>query len=191
MGCEYLEEDYSFFKDELLDKYKFDYLVASAHYYPYMGEWASGWVDVNSKKELYAYCEYLVQMMSTGLFDFVAHPDMFGASYEFWDSEAIACSRYIFEAAKEYNVALEINANGFRKGVMHMQKSKRYMYPLESFWQLACEYDINVTVNSDAHLPNEIVSRVKDAILLAEKYNLRIIEYPDFCNRRGNKYKFL
>ena len=146
MECEYLEENHSFFKDELLDKYKFDYLVASAHYFPYRGEWASGWVDINGKNELIAYSEYLVQMIKTGLFDFVAHPDMFGASYELWDSNAIACSKYIFEAAKEYNVALEINANGFRKGVVRMRNVKRYMYPLESF--LAACFRIQSTCNS-------------------------------------------
>jgi histidinol-phosphatase (PHP family) len=188
MECEYLKEYHSFYSDELLGKHNFNYLSASAHFYPYKGEWVSGWT-LNAGVELAAYVNYIVQMMDTGLFDYVAHPDAFGGSYPKWDEDAIACSRYLFEAAEALKVPLEINAYGFRKGTIQTSFGERLMYPWEPFWELASQYKILVTVNSDAHRPADIVGRIDDGLLLAKKYNLNVIDDPSFCT--GNRAKLL
>jgi histidinol-phosphatase (PHP family) len=186
MECEYLQEYHSFYSEELLEKHKFDYLSASAHFFPYKGEWVSGW-EMNTRKELAAYAEYVVQMMKTGLFDYVAHPDMFGGSYPAWDKDAIACSRYILEAAEEFKIPLEINAYGFRKHAISTSDGVRPMYPWIYFWELASQYRVTVTVNSDAHRPEDIVGRMEDAFNIAEKYGLKLAEYTSFCNKRNVK----
>lgn len=182
MECEYIKDFHNFYSDELLGKHSFDYLAASAHFFPDKGEWVSSW-DVNTKVMLAAYVEYVVKMMSTGLFNFVAHPDLFGTSYDKWDKEAAACSKYLFEAAEAYKVALEINANGIRKGTIQTSSGIRLMYPWEPFWELLSQYDVQVTVNSDAHCPGDIVEKMDEGFLLAEKYKLKVADYSIFCRK--------
>lgn len=186
MECEYLKENHSFYADELLGAHKFDYLSASAHYFPYKGDWRSGW-DIRTKGELMAYAEYIVQMMETGLFDYVAHPDIFGGTYHTWDGNTAASSKYIFEAAEALNIPLEINAYGFRKAAIRTKAETRYMYPWEPFWALASRYNLSVTVNSDAHRPQDIIGKVEDAFLLVDKYKLRLVDNSVFCNKRNIK----
>lgn len=183
MECEYLKEYHNFYSEELLGKYKFDYLSASAHFFPYNGDWVSGW-EINTRKELAAYVEYVVQMMRTGLFDYVAHPDMFGGSYHTWDEDTIACSRYLLEAAETLRVPLEINAYGLRKHTITTSNGIRHMYPWEPFWELTSQYKVTVTVNSDAHRPEDIIGKMEDALNIADKYNLKLVEDPYFCNKR-------
>lgn len=189
MECEYSKAYHAFFAEELLQIRTFDFLSASAHYFPCHGGWESGWDRITGKDELAAYAEYLVTMIKTGLFDYVAHPDMFGSSYPSWDEEAAACSRYILEAAEACRVALEINSYGFRKGMARTRDGLRFMYPWEPFWELASRYDIPVTVNSDAHSPSDIVGKVEEASQIAARYGLKIIEFPHFCNRQRKKHK--
>jgi histidinol-phosphatase (PHP family) len=184
MECEYLKEHHNFYSEELLGKYKFDYLSASAHFFPFKGDWKSGW-DIRTKYELMAYAEYLAEMMRIGLFDYVAHPDIFGGTYHTWDENTIACSKYICEAAEAFKVPLEINAYGFRKGTRQTSEGTRYMYPWEPFWKIASEYNLFVTVNSDAHRPQDVVGRMDDALLLADKYNLKLVDNISFCNKRN------
>lgn len=183
MECEYLKEYHSFYNDELLGKYKFDYLSASAHFFPYNGDWVSGW-EINTRKELAAYVEYVVQMMRTGLFDYVAHPDMFGGSYPAWDEDAVACSRYILEAAESLGIPLEINAYGFRKHTISTSEGVRPMYPWVHFWELASQYKLTVTVNSDAHKPEDIIGRMSDGFNIADKYDLKLVDFSTFCNKQ-------
>jgi histidinol-phosphatase (PHP family) len=188
MECEYLKENHNFYTDELLGTHEFDYLSASAHYFPFRGDWKSGW-DIRTKGELVAYSEYIVQMMETGLFDYVAHPDIFGGNYHIWDDNTAASSKYIFEAAEALNIPLEINAYGFRKGTILTGMEERHMYPWEPFWALASQYNLSVTVNSDAHRPQDIIGKMEDALLLVDKYGLKLVDSSFFCNKRKLKQR--
>jgi len=50
------------------------------------------------------------------------------------------------------------------------------MYPLSPFWKLAKEFDIKVMINADAHSPDDLIKKTKEAINIAEKYNLTIVD---------------
>lgn len=171
--CEYAPEYINFYKEELLDKYQFQYLVGGAHYFPYRGEWIHCYGAENSKKNLMAYTDYLIHSMDCGLFAFIAHPDLFARFYHKWDIESIACSKAIFQAAIDRQAILEINGYGYRKSQISTSDGKRRPYPIDPFWEMAAEYNIPVIVNSDAHKPED-VDNYGGGLDLAETLNLKI-----------------
>lgn len=176
MECEYQKKYHSFFQEELLGKWGFDYLALGQHLFYSEGQLVFFWKDVKGVKELKIYTDLLVSGIESGLFSFVAHPDAFGSFYLPWDEETEACSRYILEAAEAYQLPLEINGHGFRKGLIDTSQGPRFRYPLEPFWEIASRYKVQVLINSDAHHPEHIGSYFQEGQDLAHKYALDIIE---------------
>ena len=176
MECEYRVESEDFLRDELLGNRDFDYLVLGPHFFPYEGEYLCSYGGPVNAATLWAYTDHLVEAMQTGLFAFVAHPDLFGNSYITWDDNCIACSREILRTAEQLKIPLEINGCGIRKGKKDFGGIMRYQYPLEDFWSLASEYDITVIVNSDAHTPGDIIDSMQTGYDMAELYNLKLAD---------------
>lgn len=174
--CEYLKDYHHFYKDVLIEQHKADYLILAGHEIDGTSPWNLTGMAKSLKEELKLYAEYLVKGMETGLFAFVAHPDVFGMFYLEWDDEAIAVSKYIIEAAAHYNMPLEINGYGLRKPEITTPQGIRRMYPLHKFWELASNYDISILANSDAHRPEDIDANIKEGYEIAHNYGLKKAE---------------
>ncbi len=131
-----------------------DYLIGSVHYI------APGW-DVDNPKwigkfrqqpveEIWAlYWKAYAACIRSGLFDFVAHPDLvkkFGfrppGDLRMYYEESIS-------AASSMDVPIEINTAGLRKEVGEI-------YPSAGFLRMACEAGVPTLINSDAHCPDEV-----------------------------------
>ncbi|HHT05945.1 MAG TPA: histidinol-phosphatase [Hydrogenispora sp.] len=183
MECEYSPDFIGFYQEELFGKRNFDYLIGGNHYVPYNGGWVGVHSYLKSKEELMAYADHMVETIASGLFAFIAHPDLFGNSYELWDEHAIECSKRILEAAAAYKVPLEVNAYGFRKPKIKTKAGTRPPYPLPPFWEMAAEYKgITVIANSDAHKPKDVgetatVDRIIDQFGLV-RADLSYLEKP-------------
>ncbi|MEM7184572.1 MAG: histidinol-phosphatase [Spirochaetota bacterium] len=176
MECEFAPEYVNFYQEILLDKYSFDYLIGAPHFVPGIEGWKNSYGGVKSPRDLRAYSNYMIDTMRSGLFAFIAHPDLFGNSYLEWDENTIACSRDIFSAAEELHIPLEINGYGLRKPKIDTPNGQRRMYPLLPFWELARDYDIQVIVNSDAHKPKDVAANMGEAIQIAESNDLLVTE---------------
>ena len=163
MECEYVPEFHAFYEDELLGARAFDYLVGAAHFFPEGDDWTGTYGGTRDAKSLRAYADYTIDMMETGLFDFIAHPDLFGNCYAVFDADARACSRDILVAARECDVGMEINALGLRKQARKKPGNPYPLYPWLPFWELAAECDPPVIVNSDAHRPEDLQGRAGEA----------------------------
>lgn len=116
----------------------------------------------------------VIKSIGSGLFKFIAHPDLFAGFYLKWDKESESCSKAILEAAADTGSVLEINGYGFRKPKIETPGGMRKPYPLDQFWQLAKHYDISVIINSDAHKPDDL-DNFGGAFELAETNSLKII----------------
>ena len=173
LECEYAPEYESFYREELLEHHQMDYLIGGAHYFPYRGAWQDVYGGIQNKSELLAYTNYVIDTLQSGLFLFMAHPDLFANSYLKWDKEAIACSTAILQAASQAGVALEINGYGFRKP--WLSAPHRPLYPLREFWELAAHFDVSVVINSDAHTPRDVLSSLEDCLCLAHDFSLRVV----------------
>jgi len=183
LECEYEDRYLSYYREELLKRWNFDYLILGQHLFYCDGELVYHWKGMRGYKELKAYTQEVIKGIESGLFAFVAHPDVFGGFYELWDQEAIACSRYILEAAEAYHIPLEINSSGFHKDKIQTRLELRNRFPLEHFWELAAHYDIQVVINSDAHQPDKLGEGWQEGVALARRYNLQMADLSYLCHK--------
>jgi len=173
MECEYLPEYKDWYADELLGKQGFEYLIGAAHFFPDEDEWVGTYGGTVDAKTLDAYAKYTIDMMATGYFAFIAHPDLFGNSYSQWDTNTAACARDICAAAADLNVPLEINALGIRKQESGHYDSKFPLYPWLPFWEEAAQHDLEIIVTSDAHRPKDLQVRAGAAMQIAIDLGLK------------------
>lgn len=185
MECEYVPKFHAFYEDELFGKRDFDYLVGGPHFFTDdYGSWTGTYGGTVDAKSLKDYARYVSEMIESGLFAFIAHPDLFGNCYKHWDANTISASRDIFEAAAECDVGLEINALGFRKIAKKKLFNPYPLYPWPPFWELASEYDVKVIVNADAHRPTDLQRMTSDAEALRVRCNLKAMDPMDIGSGR-------
>ena len=131
---------------------------------------------MDQPKMLNAYSRHLAEIMESGLFAFIAHPDLFGCSNEFWNDDLTSCSHDILSSAQATKTTLEINGYGMRKEPVQTSKGPRAQYPWPPFWELASEYKIEVVCNSDAHRPQDALACLDETRLLADRFDLKIAD---------------
>lgn len=137
---------------------KTDYLILGQHYVSFSKNYEnliSGF-GLASKDQIKLYAEYVVEGMKSGYFKMLAHPDLYMHGYINWDETAEEVARNIIKTAKETNTILEFNANGFRKGKKMSNEGMVYTYPNMHFFQLVKEYDCEVMISSDCHVPEQL-----------------------------------
>lgn len=96
--------------------------------------------------ERYAACT--IAGMETGLYSYLAHPDLFLHSYPAFDAAARQVSRALCQAARQSNMPLEYNVLGLEK---QAQGVPGIGYPCREFWQIAAEEGCKAIVGMDAH----------------------------------------
>ncbi len=123
----------------------------------------------SSEERLKEYVERVVEAIKSGVFSYVAHPDVlnFTGEKSIYENEM----RKICQASREYNIPLEINFLGIREG--------RH-YPSETFWKLAGKEKSPVTFGFDSHSPEYAFDG--DSYIVAKeivkKYKLNYIGKP-------------
>lgn len=122
-----------------------------------------------SVEDLKEYTDSVVKGIESGVFTYVAHPDvlMFRGDEAVYKSEA----RRLCEASKACGIPLEINFLGIREG---------RTYPNMLFWEVAGEVGCPVTFGFDAH---EVAAAydgesLKVAQTMVEKYSLNYVGRP-------------
>ena len=140
--------------EELAGRASWDYLIGSVHYL------GPGW-DVDNPKNIHRfhevpvdevwdrYWQRLLACIRTGLFDFVAHPDLPKKFGHRPTADPRSDYARVVEALRECDVAFELNTAGWRKPVAEP-------YPAFPFLAMAAEAGVPVLVNSDAHAPGEV-----------------------------------
>ena len=175
MECEHVPAFEGYYREVLLGELGFDYLIGGAHYLPWNGGWESVYGGTADAASLRAYTDYVIASMATGLYAFIAHPDLFANAYPVWDAEAEACSRAILAAAADLAVPLEINGYGMRKPEIETPEGVRLKYPWRRFWELAGEYGVQAVVTSDAHRPVDVGANLGEGMALAAECGLEVV----------------
>ena len=101
------------------------------------------------------YAERTLAGMRTGLFDYVAHPDLFCRTYPRFDAECAAASRDLCAAAKDLGLPLEYNLLGVQKGLRDAGDGL-LGYPCEGFWEIAAQCGAKAIIGFDAHRPEHL-----------------------------------
>ncbi|MFO7969664.1 MAG: histidinol-phosphatase [Bacillota bacterium] len=152
--------------EKLLDE--LDYLILGQHYILDEGKLKSVY-KIKTLKELTIYKTTIIKAMRTKYFKILAHPDIFLINQGELKKEIIDLCKEIILVAKQENVLLEINANGYRKK-KHEENGKLYnVYPREEFWRLVKELNAKAIISADAHHPKHLTD---EAIYQAQKLSI-------------------
>lgn len=120
-----------------------EYLIHGQHFL--QNEHPDGFhtiAETDNIEYLKEYVSNLVSAIKSGVFTYLAHPDIFNfiGDKKIYDQQM----RKICILSREENVPLEINCQGIR--------SKRN-YPNEAFWEIAAQEQSPVTIGFDSHQP--------------------------------------
>jgi len=152
----------------LLKELKLDYLLLGQHFFTLKDKSVYNLYDIPDSGLIVDYARDCAEAMSTGYFKMIAHPDLFGVNDFAWDINMDRATEIIIEAALKYDVIIEYNANGFRRGIRDFETGERYMYPLDNFWKEVAKTNAQVIIGSDSHNPNEIwdyvIPRARDEL---------------------------
>lgn len=176
LEIEYFENHEPMYR-ELLKKV--DYLILGQHYIasPEGRNGLKSCYILSSVKDLEIFSDTLVKAMASGFFKMVCHPDLMLFGFPEFSEAARAASLKIIDASVKWNVPLEINANGIRKGIYQSSQGTRYTYPREEFWKLAKERNAKVIISSDAHDPDWLFDQaVLDAYKFAAALDIEVVE---------------
>jgi histidinol-phosphatase (PHP family) len=142
---------------ELLAAHDFDYVVGSVHYLGDRGALDDRrydvWDSFTSADALWqTYFEWQAELVRSGLFDIVSHPDL----VKIWGEDRPAPERdprFHYEpfaqALSEYDIAVEISTAGLRKPVGEI-------YPSRVLAEMCLEAGAEFALSSDAHAPDQI-----------------------------------
>ena len=144
-----------------------EYLILGQHFINNeIGETYNG-ASTEDEERLSRYCHQVMDGMNTGLFTYVAHPDVF----RFVGDPAVY-QKHFREVCREANACgmpLEINLLG-------LGEDRHYPNPL--FWQVAAEEGCKAILGCDAHRPEALLDTAteKRALDFAKQLGLAVIE---------------
>ncbi|MBQ7823528.1 MAG: histidinol-phosphatase [Bacteroidaceae bacterium] len=171
LECEYFENYITWLK-EIVRKYDLDYIIFGNHFYktdeqfPYFGRYTT------TSEMLQLYEESILKGMESGLFAYVAHPDLFIRSYPQFDENCVNLSRKICKKARKMNIPLEYNVSG-----LEICKGNKEGYPHPTFWKIAADEGCLSIVGMDAHDNRclENYALYDNAVKYLNKLGIRIV----------------
>ncbi len=161
----------------LLKNNKIDYLILGNHCALQEGKVRYFFSKSTGKEDLIRYRDTLIDGVKTGLFSYIAHPDYFMGGYSKFDRTCKQISEEICDASLKYDVPLEFNFAGIRKGKVKFGFEERYLYPHLDFWKIAKKKNCKVIIGLDAHAPSELSHERNDiGYELVKKLGLNVID---------------
>lgn len=146
LECEYFHR-YMPWLEKFIEEEEIDYIILGNHYWEtdelkiYYGS------KCNNNDLLKDYVRTCVEGMKTGLYAYLAHPDLYMRSREVWDHHCQWAADTICKAAKEHDFILEFNLAGLSMS----REMGRHAYPHPEFWKTAAEYGCKAIIGVDAH----------------------------------------
>ncbi|MGF7046454.1 histidinol-phosphatase (PHP family) [Paenibacillus sp. DS2015] len=165
----------------LLQPYQLDYVIGSVHFHE---GWKFDNADTQSQFESYdltllykQHYQTVIEAIHSGLFQFMAHLDHIKVfSHPLTDTELNEHYNDVAAALAIADVATEINT-----GQAYRDPLKE-ISPGVSFLTILKEYEVPITLASNAHFPDELGTMLDDAVQLAIQAGYEEIVY--FKNRQ-------
>jgi histidinol-phosphatase (PHP family) len=165
----------------LLDRLELDYVIGSVHFVgdravddPDFDIWESG----RSAEEIWTrYFEMVAEAARSGLFDFLAHPDLvkkWGSARPLPDRDLRFYYEPAVEAIAETGIAVEVSTAGLRKPVGEI-------YPSATLASMLVDAGAKFVLSSDAHDPGEVGHEYDRAVELMRGWG--IAEVARFVSR--------
>lgn len=146
LETEYYPELFEGFLD-FIRPYEIEYFILGQHFFDsdQYGVYAQFLNDAESCEK---YVDQCIEALNTGLFSYVAHPDIFGLDRNSPEFSRL-CEKYCL-AAKNAGIPLEINLLGLSTG---------RIYPCNEFFKAASKVGNTVIIGRDAHTPDAFSDR--------------------------------
>lgn len=148
LECEYFPDYMDWLKQLILD-YHLDYIIFGNHYYKSDEERVYFGTACESDEMLDIYVDEAVAGMETGLYSYLAHPDLFMRGKRVFDEHAKKASYRLCREAKRLHIPLEYNLAGAEYNAV--MNTTQYPYP--NFWKIAAEVGNTAIIGVDAHIP--------------------------------------
>ena len=148
--CEYFPEYMGWMRD-MKAEMGLDYLILGNHY-ELTDESGMYYGQCRTGAQLKRYVDNTIRGMETGLFAYLAHPDLFMRAYGRFDDDARAAARDLSAACKELNLPMEYNVHD--RFIAYL--TNRISYPHPEFFDIAAEAGVRIIIGVDAHEPREL-----------------------------------
>ncbi len=127
---------------EHIRQYPLDYIIQGQHFVPDEIEGFYSGAMTDEEEKLASYADMAIEGMHTGLFSYLAHPDLI--YYDGPDDVFKKHMKRLIQAAISLHLPLEVNMLGFADG---------RNYPSDRFFSLASELGADFVIGCDAHNP--------------------------------------
>ena len=186
---------YKKYYESLLRDRGFDYLICGQHMgfdKNFDGHWYFSEDKEQNYKGLLEYRKDILEGIKSGLFLYIAHPDLFFLYCDEVTPIYEQITKEIIDTAIEYDVPLEINIHGILR--KKLRKTDKYFeYPCDYFWQQAAKTNVKIVYGGDFHEPwemtcEELPQGVEDLI---KRCNVHLADINEIYKNYQNKLKLL
>lgn len=161
------------FYREMMEKQRLDYFIGGVHYvFDENGQLIWRRRGNDTRRIVKRYVCQAIELIETGLIDYMTHPDIVGTSIDHWEPEFEPEFRELVQAAVDHGVPLEVNAYGVRKGMIQTSDGFRWRYPMLKFWELAACCAPRVVIGADAHSPETLTVGWDECQSLLDQFGL-------------------
>ena len=163
----------------LIQSLPFDYIIGSVHF---LGNWnfdtsADGFEGKDIDEIYEHYFSIMSDAIETGLYDIIGHLDLIKKFGYFPEKFPAKPLRNVLKSLQKNDTAIELNTSG-------LNKPCKEMYPSKEILEACYEYNIPVTLGSDAHNAEEAGQYFDKAIELLKNTGYRKIALFDQRKRR-------
>lgn len=169
LECEAVERFFPFLREL---RPRLDYMILGNHGDK---EFEDFFGHINTPQGLWHYLETAVKGMETGLFLYLAHPDLMLNRYPRFDEDARQVSEILCREANRLHIPLEYNLLGYSRPHVPGQLG----YPCRDFWEIAARENVIAVVGVDAHSPGQLIrADIAGARERLEQMGLTVLENP-------------
>ncbi len=129
-----------------------EYMILGNHFlyteeeFPYTGS------SCREDSGVMEYAEQAVEGIRTGLYSYIAHPDLYMMYRDELTPVCMEAADMICQAAKEAHMPIEYNLLGLQGELIGHSRG----YPNQDFWQYVRKWDNDVIIGVDAHDPAQL-----------------------------------
>lgn len=152
LECEYFPQHEQWLRDTKAEK--LDYIIMGSHLGVVNGERVY-FGNVTEGKGLYDYLRHTVKGLETGMYAYLAHPELCLRAYPQWDRAAADVCRELARACRDMNIPVEYNLEGVRAA--RKGNHPGICYPNRHFWDIAAEEGCTAIIGYDAHIPETLL----------------------------------
>ncbi len=148
--CEHFPQYMTWLRDMAAEK-EIDYLILGNHY-DQTDETGTYFGSSTTAAHLRRYVESTVKGIESGLFAYLAHPDLFLRRYQPFDNNCRAAAKDLAQACAACKLPMEYNLHDRYLS----PRTNRVSYPHPEFFEIAADAGVKIIVGLDAHEPQEL-----------------------------------